>query len=113
MTLPTGIDWAALAVKPATPLRQLLVNQSLQFISGDLVLMGLSLREANGSANTNVQVFDGADNTAQQIYQASLSPLESVRDWFGPGGILCQSGLTVVVATGIVEVIAWWKDIQR
>lgn len=113
MTLPNGVDWEALATQPSVPLRFAIVNATQLFMSGDHILMGYSFRETLGQANTTVQIFDGADANGQFVDEVGLTPLQTARDWFGPGGILIRNASTVVVTSGAINAILWVKDIPR
>jgi hypothetical protein len=67
-------------------------------------LVGFSFRETTGLANALVYLREGENVTGDIIAVISLAPGESVRDWFGPGGInVGDRGLYVDVASGAID----------
>lgn len=69
-------------------------------------LYGYSFRETAGAAAV-VDVFDGQDGNGQLVATLSLSPGQSVRDWFGPHGLRMRVGVCVRVTSGAVTGAAW------
>lgn len=80
---------------------------SQRVLGGPSLLMGWSFLETTGTASASVEVWDGADTTAQLVAVVSLVAGESTRDWLGPGGVYCSEGLFVNVLTGAVRGTLW------
>ncbi len=66
-------------------------------------LVGFSLRNTSDATTATVALRDGPDNAGVLVATVQLAPSESVRDWFGPGGLSLSEGLYVDVTTGAVE----------
>ncbi len=66
-------------------------------------LVGFSLRETTGTTDATVILRDGADSAAPLVAVVQLAPGESVRDWFGPGGLGVSEGIYVHVSAGTIE----------
>ncbi len=66
-------------------------------------LLGFSLRETTGAAAALVYVRDGADAGGKLLSIVSLAAGESIRDWFGPGGLSVGAGVYLDVTAGQVE----------
>lgn len=60
-------------------------------------LVGFALRNRSEAVDVTVTVYlhDGFDENGDVIMSVTLAPGESVRDWFGPGGINLAAGLFV------------------
>lgn len=55
--------------------------------AGAIVGFALRNRSAVTDANVTVYLHDGPDADGDVLLPITLAPGESVRDWFGPGGI--------------------------
>lgn len=66
-------------------------------------LAGFALRETSGAAPAVVVLRDGSDATGDPTIPITLAPGESVREWFGPGGVNLVYGLYVDVVSGAVD----------
>lgn len=62
---------------------------------GALVGYGLTNRDTVSNVNVKIYFRDGKDEDADVILSVTLAPGESVRDWFGPGGIHLSHGLFI------------------
>lgn len=76
-------------------------------------LVGYSLRnlsEVDGAV-AKVYYHDGADANGDVILSVTLQPGESVRDWFGPGGIGLTYGLYMNI-DGQVEGSVFMRGVE-
>lgn len=67
------------------------------FATGPVRLMGWALKESTGNAVAAFELYDGADTTGQSLAPVTLTANESIRDWFGATGIICERGLFINV----------------
>ncbi|MDR6212172.1 hypothetical protein QE364_003903 [Nocardioides zeae] len=76
-------------------------------------LVGFALRNRSEEADVSVTVYlhDGWDDTGDVVLAVSLAPGESVRDWFGPGGLNIAYGL-FVHADGPVDGSVFLRGVQ-
>lgn len=75
-------------------------------VGGRVILMGWSIRETSGLAVASVIVRNGTDASGMESASINLNASDSVRDWFGPRGILLDNGYFPVVA-GAVAGAVW------
>lgn len=75
-------------------------------VGGRVILMGWSIRETSGLAVASVIVHNGTDASGLESASVNLNASDSVRDWFGPRGILLDNGYFPVV-TGAVAGAVW------
>lgn len=75
-------------------------TQPLAAINNRVVLYGYSVRETAGAA-AQVLILNGADASGLEVVGINLNPNESIRDWLGDRGIVCDVSL-FVVKTGTV-----------
>lgn len=73
------------------------------FATGPVRLMGWALKESTGAAAAAFELYDGTDTTAQSLAPVTLVANESIRDWFGTHGIICERGLFINVTAGSVR----------
>lgn len=73
-------------------------------------LIGYGLRNLSDSVSADVLFID--PETAAVILPLALSPGESVRDWFGPGGIHLGSSGLVIEVTGDVDGAVYLRGAQ-
>lgn len=64
-------------------------------------LVGFALRNTSTVVAATVVLRDGV--AGDIVIPLELAPGESVRDWFGPGGLNLSQGLAVDVAAGAVD----------
>ena len=83
------------------------------FALGPVQLMGWALVETTGAAVAAAELYDGNDATGQSLLPVTFQANESVRDWFGTQGILCQRGLYLNVTAGSVRGTLFVKLQQR
>ncbi len=62
---------------------------------GALVGYAIRNRDTVSAVTVSVLFHDGHDENADVILTVTLAPGESVRDWFGPGGINLSTGLFI------------------
>lgn len=76
-------------------------------------LVGFSLRNLSEADDATVRVLfhDGSDENADVVLSVSLQPGESVRDWFGPGGINLVNGLFMNI-DGDVEGSVYMRGVE-
>lgn len=73
------------------------------FALGPVRLMGWALKENTGAASAAFELYDGNDTTGQSLTPVNLVANESIRDWFGATGVLCERGLFINVTSGTVR----------
>jgi hypothetical protein len=80
--------------------------------SGGLRLMGFASRESAAiAAVAKFAIVNGATaNGGTVVAPINLAPGESAREWYGPGGILCTSGISIDVSSGTVDVELYYID---
>lgn len=76
-------------------------------------LVGFALRNRSEAEEVTVTVYlrDGWDANGDVIMAITLAPGESVRDWFGPGGINIREGL-YVDADGPIDGSVFLRGVQ-
>lgn len=96
------IDWHPVRALPIadTGNNKVLTNRPCR-------LYGFNFVESTGSAAAACRLVDGGDINGAAIAEISLTPGQSVRDWFGQPGILVESGLTLWVLSGGVRGTVW------
>jgi hypothetical protein len=72
-------------------------------------LMGFSAKEMTGSNPALLYLRNGTSNVAPTVVICSLSPNESVREWYGPDGIASASGIWLERSTGLISVVVYYK----
>lgn len=82
------------------------------FTMGPVRLMGWSLKETTGAATAAFELYDGNDVTGQSLAPVTLQANESIRDWFGATGIICERGLFINVTSGSVRGTLFMKLLQ-
>lgn len=70
-------------------------------------LYGWSLAEPNGAFSAQITLRNGGDANGTMVADITLGPSESIRDWFGPHGVYCDSGLFKAITTGSVTGALW------
>lgn len=65
--------------------------------TADCVCMGFTVRETTGTTSARARLRTGAGVVLAEV---TLLPEESVREWFGPGGILAQGGIYYELIAG-------------
>lgn len=82
-------------------------------VGGRVILMGWSVRETGGVAVASLVVRNGTDATGMESASVNLNAGDSVRDWFGPHGILLDNGyfpvVTGAVAGSVFLVLPAWE----
>lgn len=73
------------------------------FANGPIRLMGWALKESTGAAAAAFELYDGNDATGQSLAPVTLVANESIRDWFGAAGVLCERGVFLNVTAGSVR----------
>lgn len=81
-------------------------------VGGDVLLMGLRVRETSGAAAASVDLFDGGQAGAFNVGSYGMVANGSAGDWFGPQGIALRTALFVVV-TGQVAGAVFYIDLLR
>ena len=80
---------------------------SASLISGRVLVFGYAVAETTGSATAALRLRDGTASSGTRILPIHLAANESVRDWFGPNGIVYQQGIYVEVVSGAIEGSIW------
>jgi hypothetical protein len=97
------------------PLSEQTANSWAQIRSMPGVLLGYALRETTGLTEAVVELHSAVKNTQTQVGSLlcpiSLAPGETVRDWFGPGGVSFIA-LSLVVASGTVDGSIWTTGVS-
>jgi len=71
-----------------------------------LRLMGLSAKENAGSpADAEFILRHGTSTAGTPLAFVKLGPNESIRDWFGPGGLAAASGIFLDRVSGTTELV--------
>lgn len=88
------------------PARPLYVSQD--FIEGNysrarLAVVGWSIKNLSTSATAELDMYDAGSASGEIIFPITLAANESSREWFGPDGVLFESGLSLNVAIGAVD----------
>lgn len=86
------------------------VDAAVAAVAG-LRLMGFACREsAATAAAATFRIMHGATVAGGTVLvPVELAANESTRDWFGPEGIACASGLSIDVIAGTVDVELFYK----
>lgn len=83
-------------------------------VHGGLRLMGVFARESAGTAAVaSFNVCNGAPAAAAMVVPYEIAADQSTRDWFGPDGIACPSGISLDVTAGTVDVVIAYKHADR
>ena len=75
-----------------------------------LVLMGFSCKESAGipaAATFTIQNAAAVD-TAKILAHVNLTASQSTREWWGPGGIDADNGITIDFLTGQFDITIWY-----
>jgi hypothetical protein len=107
-TVPVSIAAAPLPPAAATafPIAAGTGNNQITSTAGRL--MGFTVAETTGTAGAAVRLYSGTDNTGTRLSTVALAANESVRDWFGPGGITVgASGVFVERVSGNTTVTVY------
>lgn len=76
--------------------------------AGNLRLMGYSIKEdAASPAEAEAIIRFGATIAGAPLVHINLGPNESVRDWFGPGGIGASGGLFLDRVSGTTDLVLY------
>lgn len=86
---------------PAQP--ENIPTASAQIVNGRVLVMGYAVAETTGSATAALRLRDGTTSAGTRILPIHLAINESVRDWFGPNGIVYEQGIFVEVVSGAIE----------
>lgn len=80
-----------------------------------LRLMGYSIRESAGTSGAAAaDIVEGATASGgDKVVPIELSGNTNEKDWFGPDGIEMQSGVSVRVISGTVDIVVFYKDIEE
>lgn len=81
-------------------------------VGGDVLLLGLRVRETSGAAPGAVDLFDGGQGNGFNVGSYGMVANGSAGDWFGPQGIGLRTGLFVVI-TGLVAGAVFYIDLLR
>jgi hypothetical protein len=107
-TVPVSIAAAPLPPAAATPFPIAAGTGNNQITSTAGRLMGFTVAETTGTAGATVRLYSGTDNTGTRLSTIALAANESVRDWFGPGGITVgASGVFVERVSGNTTVTVY------
>lgn len=74
-------------------------------------LVGFALRNTSAVVSAEVLLRDG-DADGDIVIPLTLAPSESVRDWFGPGGINLTHGLYVDVSAGAIDGAVFLRGVE-
>lgn len=78
-------------------------DASIAAATPGLRLLGYGVKE-NAAAAASLIIRHGTSTAGTPLVPMSFGANESVRDWFGPGGIACPNGLFLDRVTGTTEV---------
>lgn len=80
----------------------------VQAVTGNVRLMGFSIREAAGSpAAAKLVIRNGTAATDPIVVVLNLNASESVRENFMPNGIVCPAGIFIDRESGTTEGAVW------
>lgn len=68
-----------------------------------VALMGWSIKNLSSSAAAELDIYNSGSASGDVVFPVTLAGNESSREWFGPNGILLDSGLAVAVQSGSVS----------
>lgn len=80
-----------------------------------LRLMGYSVRESAGTpAAAEANIVEGSTGSGgDNVNHIELSGDGSDHAWFGPDGIEMQSGISVNVVSGTIDLVLFYKNIEE
>lgn len=83
------------------------------FLSADFVegaysnarvaLMGWSIKNLSAAATAELDIYNSGAAQGEIVFPVTLAANESSREWFGPNGVLFDSGLSINVAAGNID----------
>ena len=94
---------AELAYPPARHSQFDLSSASQQLGVFPVLFMGWSFKNASSSATATLTIYDATGAGGAGEFPVQLAADESSREWFGPMGVLFQSGIFVDVTAGQVK----------
>jgi hypothetical protein len=71
-------------------------------IGGHVVLYGWALKETTGAAAAELDIYNGADASGDDVIPVVFSAGQSTRDWFGPQGLALSIGYFPVLVSGAI-----------
>lgn len=101
-----------LATVPALAFPLASLPASGQVVGGDVLLLGLAIRETSGAAPGAVDLFDGSQANGWNVGSYGMTGGNAQHEWFGPQGVMLRTGLFVVI-TGAVAGAVFYIDLQR
>lgn len=86
------------------------ITASRLVVPGDAcVMFGWAIRETTAAAGASFRLWDGNAAGTELLANCNLASNESDRDWFGPQGIVVQTGrIFIEVVSGSLEGVVYW-----
>lgn len=86
---------------------------SLNLLARAALVYGYSFRETTSTQSASIDILDGNDANGALAATITLLPGQSLRDDFGPRGLLFQSGPFIRINAGSVIGALWCVDLSR
>lgn len=80
-------------------------------LSGDVLVLGWSVKESTGVASAAFSLFDGTDATGTRIATVTLNASQSVRDTLPVPGVDAMVGVFLRIDSGTVEGTIYVRDL--
>lgn len=81
-------------------------------IGGFVVLYGWAIRETSGSATAQLDIYNGAQASGDDIISIALAAGQSTREWFGPQGLELQIGYYPNLVSGAITGSVFIGDLE-
>jgi hypothetical protein len=84
-------------------------NQQVMTGQAGLRLLGFTVHETTGVSPALVYVRQGVNTSALPLAIVSLAPGESVREWYGPDGLVATAGIFFQRSVGTTQFSTFYK----